>query len=110
MMTIRNFSACALALALVGCGARTGPEAAPAGTARVHCVNPASGFGWDLPVDEAAQRVDGHPANIDARRIAWYDPSDTTSYELDRSSGELTAIRPSSLGGAIFTDHCVATR
>jgi hypothetical protein len=106
-MSIRTPIACALALALVACGDNS-LKAAPPGTARIHCVNPANNYAWNIAVDEAGRKIDGHPATFQGPLIDWTDPSDGSNVEFDRSSGKLTITRASSTGGAMNFYACAA--
>lgn len=103
-LPVRVFAAAAVALAAV--------SAACAGTARsqpparsVTCSNPVSGTSWQIAIDLANTTVDAVPAQISDSEIAWRDPTGR-NYTLDRRSGELTMIAPSSTGGWVQRLHC----
>ena len=108
-MSIRLLTLSLVALALLGCGDNS-MKAAPPGTTRIHCVNPASNYVWDIALDETGAKADGRPARFDGAHVSWSDPTDGSVYEFDRSSGQLTYTRASSTGGAINFYRCVAAR
>jgi hypothetical protein len=70
------------------------------------CVNTASHATWNLKIDLAKSTADGFPAKINAVSVAWRDVTHGGSYELDRSSGELTFSNSSSTGGYMLFHHC----
>ena len=107
-----NYAAVALVIALTGAwfvvapyfaGNRSEPGK-PAVT--LDCTNPDSGKAWALKVDYAAGTVDGHPAEFTGSEIAWHDPANGSSYELDRKTGALTMRRASSVGGYLMWSRC----
>lgn len=90
----------AIALAFVLAGA------AQAKAADLACVNPASGTRWQIHIDYARHTVDSFPADISATEIAWKDDKAGSNYTLDRRSGDLTVITPSSTGGYFLHHRC----
>ena len=70
------------------------------------CTNQASGTSWTVTVDEQKRTADGAPANISARHISWRDAQTGGSYDLDRSSGDLTFVNSSSMGGYMLFHRC----
>lgn len=72
----------------------------------LHCTNPISGATWDLPLDLAKRKVASFPARINARSITWRDPVHNGRFHLDRRTGRLTIVYPSSTGGFFLTDNC----
>ena len=88
--------AAALAAGLVAGALRAQPQ--PAAHA-VTCTNPASGATWQIDIDYGKATVDARPARISDSEISWHDASNNGNYTLDRKSGELTIIMPSSTGG-----------
>lgn len=90
-----------LALALGSFG-----SAAFAGEIATTCTNPASGASWQIKIDYDKSTVDSNPASIGTTQISWHDASDNSNYTLDRTSGALTVIRPSSTGGYELDHHC----
>jgi len=50
--------------------------------------------------------VDANPAQVGAGEITWHDAKDGGNYTLDRASGNLTVIVPSSTGGYFLHHHC----
>ncbi len=80
--------------------------ALPARAADVACVNPASGARWQIHIDYARHMVDSFPADISATEIVWKDDKAGSNYTLDRRSGDLTVITPSSTGGYFLHHRC----
>jgi hypothetical protein len=78
----------------------------PAPATSITCVNPASGATWQISVDYQGRTVNAYPANISTSTISWHDGTDGGNYTLDRRSGNLTAVFPSSTGGYFLFDHC----
>jgi hypothetical protein len=76
----------------------------------VTCTNPYSGTRWQIVVDWARSTVDGNPAWTSDRAISWHDAKDNTNYRLDRASGRLTVVVPSSTGGYFLHDQCDVPR
>ena len=72
----------------------------------ITCTNPVSGASWTVAVDLAHATVDSYPARVTRDAITWRDPTTNGRYELDRVTGALTAIIPSSTGGYIMHDRC----
>jgi hypothetical protein len=81
------------------CGAAEARESA------VTCTNPASGAQWQIHIDYDKRMVDGSAAKISDGEIAWRD-GHGDNYTLDRKSGDLTQITPSSTGGYFLHDRC----
>jgi hypothetical protein len=70
------------------------------------CTNPASGAQWQIHIDYARRTVDSHPARLSDAEIYWHDAGENTDYTLDRKSGNLTVVVPSSTGGYFIHDNC----
>ena len=70
------------------------------------CTNLVSRFTWKIKIDLKASTVDSNPARISAAEIAWHDAQDGGNYTLDRKSGRLTVVVPSSTGGYFINDRC----
>ena len=80
---------------------------APSGeVALFTCTNPASGAQWQIRIDYGRQTVDSHPARFSDAEIYWHDAQENTDYRLDRKSGNLTVVVPSSTGGYFIHDRC----
>lgn len=79
---------------------------AEAGESAVTCTNPASGATWQIRIDYGRNTVDTYPATISDTNISWRDARDGGNYTLDRQSGKLTVIVPSSTGGYFLYDTC----
>ena len=61
-------------------------------------------------IDRERGTVDGNPARISDATISWHDDKANTNYLLDRGSGRLTVIVPSSTGGYSLHDQCDVPR
>ncbi|HWY61329.1 MAG TPA: hypothetical protein VNW15_05465 [Rhizomicrobium sp.] len=72
----------------------------------ITCTNPASGFTWQIRIDYDRHTVDSNSASISQTEISWHDVHDGSNYTLDRKSGALTAVAPSSTGGYFLFDRC----
>jgi hypothetical protein len=84
-----------------------GAAAAPAaGERAITCINPASGTTWQIKVDYERRTVDANAATISDAKISWHDSKDGGNYTLDRKSGALTFVAPSSTGGYFIFDRC----
>jgi hypothetical protein len=78
---------------------------AEARESRLVCVNPVSGASWNIDVDFDRHTVDANAAKISDTEISWKD-SGGANYTLDRKSGALTQVSPSSTGGYFLHDRC----
>jgi hypothetical protein len=76
------------------------------GEAAITCTNPYSGATWRISVDYDRGTVDSNPAHISDGEMSWHDAKDNSNYTLDRKSGKLTVIVPSSTGGYFLYDQC----
>lgn len=74
--------------------------------AAITCTNPYSGASWRLGVDYDRSTVGSNPARISDSELSWHDAKDNSNYTLDRKSGRLTIIVPSSTGGYFLYDQC----
>jgi hypothetical protein len=84
---------------------------APSSEAAVFtCTNPASGAQWQIRIDYERRTVDSHPARFSDAEIYWHDARENTDYTLDRKSGNLTVVVPSSTGGYFIHDNCKLTK
>jgi hypothetical protein len=72
----------------------------------ISCVNPASGWTWQISIDFDRETVDSNPAQVSDAEISWHDTKGGGHYTLDRRSGDLTVIVASSTGGYFLHDHC----
>ena len=108
MPNVRTWLLAAIVL-LVGTGlvvGAAGGTAAPPAERAITCTNPASGTTWQIKVDYSRSTVDTNAATISAAKIAWHDAKDGGNYTLDRKSGALTFVAPSSTGGYFIFDRC----
>jgi hypothetical protein len=76
------------------------------GETAISCSNVSSGASWQIKVDYDRSTVDSNPAHVSDAEISWHDATDSGNYTLDRKSGKLTVIVPSSTGGYIIWDRC----
>ena len=90
----------------VGAAAPTAADAASPPTTTLVCTNLVSHASWQIHVDFARSTVDSNPARISAAKISWHDRTDGGNYTLDRTSGDLTVVVPSSTGGYFLRDRC----
>ena len=72
----------------------------------ITCTNPASGATWQISIDYDQATVDANPAHVSDTEISWHDGKSGGNYTLDRKSGDLTVVTPSSTGGYFIHDHC----
>jgi hypothetical protein len=92
--------------ALASIGLATGVLAATPSESAITCTNPASGTTWQIKVDYTNNTVDAYAASISDSKISWHDAKDGGNYTLDRKSGDLTFVAPSSTGGYFIFDRC----
>ena len=106
MLVNRNMAAWIATLA--ACLAIAVPRQACAqqGEVAVTCTNPYSGATWQIRIDYEHSTVDANPARISNDEIVWHDTKDGGNYTLDRASGKLTVVLPSSTGGFFLHDQC----
>jgi hypothetical protein len=95
-----------IALATVAVAGGLGAPAAGAQAGALSCINPHSGATWQISVDYDRGTVDSNPARISDDEMSWHDAKDNSNYTLDRKSGRLTVIVPSSTGGYFLYDEC----
>jgi hypothetical protein len=79
---------------------------AQGGETAISCSNVSSGASWQIKIDYDRSTVDSNPARVSDAEISWHDAADSGNYTLDRKSGKLTVIVPSSTGGYIIWDRC----
>lgn len=92
-------------LATCGSAAADGAASPPHATAW-SCRNTTSGTTWQITIDFAESRVDSYPAQISSTEISWRDAKEGGTYTLDRQTGELTFVAPSSTGGYFLHHQC----
>jgi hypothetical protein len=95
-----------LALSASGMGAARSAWAATPSESAITCSNPASGKTWQINIDYVHSTVDANAASISDNQISWHDAKDGGNYTLDRKSGKLTFVAPSSTGGYFIVDRC----
>jgi hypothetical protein len=70
------------------------------------CTNLVSGASWQISINFERKTVDSNPARISSGEISWHDAADGGNYTLDRKSGSLSVVFPSSTGGYFLHDRC----
>ena len=103
MLNVRTWPFAAVLIAAVASAAGA---AAPPNERAITCTNPASGVTWQIEVDYVRGTVDANAAAISDTTITWHDAKDGGNYTLDRKSGALTFVAPSSTGGYFIFDRC----
>jgi hypothetical protein len=76
------------------------------GRLAITCTNPTIREPFEIVIDYDRGTVDSYPARVSETKISWYNPTNGRSYTLDRKSGALMGVFPSSTGGVIFHDRC----
>ena len=71
----------------------------------VSCTNLVSGTQWQIRINFEQRTVDSTPARISSSEISWH-ATDGGHYTLDRKTGDLTVVFPSSTGGYFIHDRC----
>lgn len=104
-MFVTRLLAVAIALAAT-LAAAPGEAQLPSRVPVVTCTNPASGATWQISIDYDQATVDSNPARVSDAEISWHDGKGGGNYTLDRKSGDLTVVTPSSTGGYFIHDHC----
>ena len=104
MFNSRRFATiCGLVAGGLALAAPVGAQPAPAA---MTCTNPASGATWQIRIDYGHRTVDGYPAAISDAEISWFNAKDGGTYTLDRRTGKLSFVAPSSTGGYFLFDQC----
>jgi len=78
------------------------------GTVTYRCTNAASKASWEIAIDLEHQRADSYAARVGDSQITWHNTDDAGNYALNRATGRLTVIRPSSTGGYAVSSDCSA--
>lgn len=92
---------------LVSCGTATAIAAqAQPHSAVLACRNTSSGTTWHIKIDYDRSTVDSYPAVVSRSDITWHDAKDGGTYTLDRKTGALTFVAPSSTGGYFLHHQC----
>ena len=109
-MALNRFAVLGLAaLAAALTGPAFGGEA-QAEIASLTCTNTQSGAQFQLQIDYDKSTVDSYPARISEAKISWRDPKEGGNYTLDRKSGDLTFVAPSSTGGYFVYHRCAVAK
>jgi hypothetical protein len=107
---LNRFVALGLAALAAGVAGHAFGGEARAAAASLTCTNTKSGAQFQLQVDYDKHTVDSYPARISDSQIAWHDPKEGGNYTLDRKSGDLTFVAPSSTGGYFVFHRCTVAK
>ena len=72
----------------------------------VSCTNSVSHAGLKITIDFRNRTVNSNPARIGEAEITWHDGRENANYTLDRRTGSLTSVIPSSTGGYFLHYQC----
>lgn len=92
-----------IAAAGIGCAAYT--DQVPA-FASITCTNTVSHAPMRISIDFAKHMVNADPAQIGDAEISWHDEKEHANYTLNRKTGMLEAVIPSSTGGYFLHYQC----
>jgi len=70
------------------------------------CMNTVSHAPMQIRIDFAKHMVNADPAQIGDTEISWYDDREHANYTLNRKTGMLDAVIPSSTGGYFLHYQC----
>lgn len=70
------------------------------------CTNIVSHAPMQIRIDFAKHMVNADPAQIGAAEISWHDDREHANYTLNRKTGMLEAVIPSSTGGYFLHYQC----
>ena len=82
-----------------------GAEAQGSMTA-IACTNLASRASLMITIDLQKRTVNSSPARISDTQITWYEEKEHANYKLDRKTGALESVIPSSTGGYFLHYQC----
>lgn len=80
--------------------------AAADATSTVTCTNTVSHAPMQIRIDFAKRMVNADPAQIGDAEISWHDDKEHANYTLNRKTGMLDAVIPSSTGGYFLHYQC----
>lgn len=89
-----------IAIAGIGCAAAAGAPST------VICANTVSHAAIEIRIDFAKRMVNADPAQIGEAEISWHDAKEHANYTLNRKTGMLDAVIPSSTGGYFLHYQC----
>lgn len=72
----------------------------------VTCTNTVSHAAMQIRIDFTKRTVNADPARIGDSQITWHDAKEQANYTLDRKTGRLDAVIPSSTGGYFLHYQC----
>jgi hypothetical protein len=78
----------------------------PAGRTEIACTNLVSHAGLQINIDFQKRTVNSNPARIGDAQITWHDGKENANYTLDRKTGALESVIPSSTGGYFLHYQC----
>lgn len=89
-----------LSISGIGCAAAADAPSA------VTCTNTVSHAPMQIRIDFARRTVNADPAQIRKAEISWHDDKEHANYTLNRKTGMLDAVIPSSTGGYFLHYQC----
>jgi hypothetical protein len=95
----RVMCAVIIAIAGIGCAAADTPST-------LTCMNTVSHAAMRIRIDFGRRMVNADPAQIDDAQISWHDDKEHANYTLNRKTGMLNAVIPSSTGGYFLHYQC----
>jgi hypothetical protein len=92
-----------IAMAGIRCAAAAD---APSSFTSVTCTNTVSHAAMQIRIDFGKRMVNADPAQIGDTEISWHDDKEQANYTLNRKTGMLDAVIPSSTGGYFLHYQC----
>lgn len=96
----RLVGAAIMSIAGIGCAAAADTPST------VTCTNTVSHAPMQIRIDFARRLVNADPAQIGDAEISWHDDREHANYTLNRKTGLLEAVIPSSTGGYFLHYQC----
>jgi len=78
----------------------------PSGITAVNCTNTVSHAPMQIHIDFTKHIVNADPAQIGDAEITWHDDKEHANYTLNRKTGMLESVIPSSTGGYFLHYQC----
>ena len=105
MLPLPRIIASCAAMSAAMAGSAIAGEAQGNSTA-ISCTNSVSHAGLQITVDFQKRTVNSNPARIGDAEITWHDGRENANYTLDRKTGSLQSVIPSSTGGYFLHYQC----
>lgn len=99
----RLLNAAIIAIAGIGCAAYEDQVLA---SLSITCNNTVSHAPMQIRIDFTKRLVNADPAQIGDAEITWHDDKEHANYTLNRKTGMLEAVIPSSTGGYFLHYQC----